>query len=127
MMRDDEIFAEALELPAAGRAAFLDRACAGDAGLRARVEALLASHEAARSYLERPVTERPPPAPGEEPGTVIGPYTLRQRIGEGGCGVVWLAEQTAPSAASWPSRLSSPAWTRAPSSPASKASARPSR
>ena len=59
MNRDDDIFAEALELPAPERAAFLDRVCAGDATRRARLEALLAGHEAAQSYLEQPLTARP--------------------------------------------------------------------
>ncbi|WP_164976200.1 serine/threonine-protein kinase [Oleiharenicola lentus] len=96
MKPDDDIFAEALELPAAERPAFLDRACAGQPDARARIEALLSAHDEAQRFLERPLTVRPPAGPEEEPGTVIGPYTLRERIGEGGCGVVWLAQQSTP-------------------------------
>jgi serine/threonine protein kinase len=97
MIRDDEIFGEALDLTGAERATFLDRACAGDAALRARVEALLAGHDAAGAFLGQAAVERPQPTlPEEKPGDVIGRYTLLKKIGEGGCGVVYLAEQTEP-------------------------------
>ena len=97
MIRDDEIFGEALDLIGAERSTFLDRACAGDAALRARVEALLAGHDAAGAFLGQAAVERPQPTlPEEKPGDVIGRYTLLKKIGEGGCGVVYLAEQTEP-------------------------------
>lgn len=96
MNRDDEIFGEAIELPVGERAAFLDRVCAGDAALRARLDALLAAHEAAAGFLEKSSVERPLVTPEERPGDVIGRYTLLKKIGEGGCGVVYLAEQTDP-------------------------------
>jgi serine/threonine-protein kinase len=94
---DDEIFSDALDLPLAERAAFLDRVCADDAAQRARVDALLAAADAAtaRDFLDQPVAPRPD-SPEEKLGDQIGAYTLVRRIGEGGCGVVYLAEQTAP-------------------------------
>src|SRR4051812_7128307 len=96
MTRDEELFAEALDLPAADRTAFLDRACAGDRELRARIESLLSGHDAADSFLEESLTARPTLRAEEKPGDVIGRYTLLSKIGEGGCGVVYLAEQKEP-------------------------------
>lgn len=98
MNQDDEIFASALELPAAERAVFLDRACAGDPARRARVAALLAGHDAATHFLEDSPVVRPDPVPlpEEKPGDVLGRYTLVRKIGDGGCGVVYLAEQREP-------------------------------
>ena len=55
---DETLFADALALPAAERARFLDQACAGDAHQRARVAALLASQEAAANIFESPATVR---------------------------------------------------------------------
>jgi serine/threonine protein kinase/tetratricopeptide (TPR) repeat protein len=98
------------------RAAFLDEACADDADLRRRVEALLQAHDQPDRLLDRPAAEHlggertvvpgaagevvstvVPRAAGEPVGTVIaGRYTLLEAIGEGGMGTVWLAEQTEP-------------------------------
>jgi eukaryotic-like serine/threonine-protein kinase len=98
--REREIFNAALELPAgAERAAYLDRACGGDAELRASVEALLRAAGGAGRFLAdeaRPAREAPPAAAGEGPGARIGRYHLLERIGEGGFGVVYLAEQHEP-------------------------------
>ncbi len=96
MNRDDEIFAEALELPAPARAGYLDGSCRDDPALRARIDALLAGHHAAADFLEKPCVDRTPFGSEEEPGDVIGRYTLLRRIGDGGCGIVHLAEQREP-------------------------------
>ena len=93
-----DLFLEALEIPApAERAAFLDGACRGDATLRCAVEELLANHRE-DSFLEDPAVSMPTvtSSPGEKPGQRIGHYKLLQQIGEGGCGVVWMAEQEQP-------------------------------
>ena len=94
---EETIFGHALDLPVAERNAYLTQACAGDAALRVRVEALLQAHDDAGSLLDaspggavRAALSRPPPE--EKPGALIGRYKLLQKIGEGGCGVVYLAE-----------------------------------
>ncbi|HEX5272450.1 MAG TPA: serine/threonine-protein kinase, partial [Gemmataceae bacterium] len=95
----DEIFCDALELAsAAERAAFLDRACGGDAGLRRRVERLLEAHAEADSFLAEgpPVAAASTDLAAEAGGTAIGLYKLLEQIGEGGMGTVWMAQQTEP-------------------------------
>src|SRR6476659_682729 len=97
----ETIFCEALEIPSANeRAAYLDRACAGDIEQRRQIEALLRAHFQAGHFLESPaatptITVDPSPVT-EGPGTVIGPYKLMEQIGEGGMGVVYVAEQSRP-------------------------------
>ena len=100
MGAEQKIFDEALGKKAgAERAAFLDHACGGDAALRARVERLLAAYEQAGSFLESPPTaalgETASPLV-ERPGVQVGPYKLLEQIGEGGMGVVFMAEQQRP-------------------------------
>src|SRR5262249_38332655 len=110
VMLEEDIFCAALDKTDPGeRAAYLDQAC-GDAAVRSRIEALLRSHEGAGSFLAGPA-----PADGdtgellaqhgaalrggrrdEAAGTRIGPYKLLQKIGEGGMGLVWMAEQQEP-------------------------------
>jgi hypothetical protein len=111
-MTEETIFATALELHTPGeRAAFLDEACDGDAGLRQRVEALLGAHDRAANFMERPAVEQiaavPPPVqrpdptatqaesldflqPPDKPGSLgrLGHYDVQGIIGHGGMGVV---------------------------------------
>jgi eukaryotic-like serine/threonine-protein kinase len=102
--RELAVFSIARRLPAGERATYLDEACAGDAALRQRVEELLQAGEEAGDFLEGPAAVRPkvggtvrlPAIPAEKPGDRIGRYKLLQQIGEGGCGVVYMAEQEEP-------------------------------
>ncbi len=95
LQRIERLFQAAADLPAEERAAYLDAHC--ESSLRARVDAMLARLEEDES-LAAPI----PPGEGdlaeltEGPGTVIGRYKLLQVIGEGGFGVVYMAEQTEP-------------------------------
>jgi hypothetical protein len=109
--RIEAIFTAALARPAEERAAYLDQACGSDAELRRRGEALLQAHDNAGSFLNQPaapasvttdasagqwIDRAAPPALAEGPGTVIGPYNLTEQIGEGGMGLVFVAEQQQP-------------------------------
>jgi len=97
--REVAVFGAARRLPSGERAAYLDEACAGDAALRQRVEELLQAGDEAGEFLESPAAAPPsgtPRLPSNRPGDRIGRYKLLQQIGEGGCGVVYMAEQEEP-------------------------------
>ena len=106
-MNESTIFNQALEIsdPTA-RAEFLDQACQDDDQLRRQIEQLLAAHTDPDSYFEAPFHRTDGPQEGptsdwphaglEQPGQKIGPYKLLQQIGEGGMGIVYMAEQVEP-------------------------------
>jgi len=101
--REAGLLQAATQLRGTARASFLQAACQGEPALRQRLETVLAARErpgpspgaeteAARSTLKL----EPPVGQDDAVGQVIGRYRVLQRIGEGGCGVVYVAEQTEP-------------------------------
>ena len=141
-MNESQVFTSALKLATpAERAGYLDEVCAGNAELRAAVEALLRAHANDPGFLEQPAgslsgTVDGPATPAlderlaqagvpEQPGEVLGGrYKLLQLIGEGGFGVVFMAEQTQPVQRKVALKLIKPGMDAARSSPASRPSGR---
>ena len=108
---EDTVFEAALEIKdAVERSAFLARTCPDNPKLRTKLEKLLEAHNKAEAFfadcqpaltissdpeLVQPVSE-PESGPDEQVGSLVGPYKLLQKIGEGGCGAVYMAEQQKP-------------------------------
>src|SRR5262245_52329442 len=96
----DEIFWEALHLASAEeRKVYLEHACGPDQELRRLVEKLLRAQPKAAEFLEQPLAESHATVDEpitECPGAVIGSYKLMEQIGEGGMGLVFVAEQQHP-------------------------------
>jgi serine/threonine protein kinase/tetratricopeptide (TPR) repeat protein len=90
----------ALSKPADQRAAWLDRECEGDPALRQRLDALLAARAQSEAIPIQPAQtinlQFTGEAPDEAIGQTLGHYKLLERIGEGGCGVVYVADQSKP-------------------------------
>jgi serine/threonine protein kinase/WD40 repeat protein len=89
------------------RAAFLEAACGGDADLRRRLDELFAAQPEAEAFFEKPASgaraalpatssDIPQGAANEVTGTIIGRYKLLEKIGDGGFGSVYMAEQKEP-------------------------------
>src|SRR5436853_7351177 len=99
---EETIFAATLQLPPEERAAYLQQRCGRDDALRHRIEVLLNAAEQSGAFLEEPAaptlsqTRTASVQLAEKPGDRIGRYKLLQQIGQGGCGVVYMAEQEEP-------------------------------
>jgi len=103
--RARQLFMELADLPRADQTAALSRLCGNDTTLRAEVEALLRAEMQAGGFMASPTSPASRSDPDaatmgvtthERVGAQIGRYKLLQQIGEGGFGVVYMAEQREP-------------------------------
>src|SRR5260370_6310638 len=99
-LEEEAIFNVARKIPSPeARGDYLRQACGGEEAVAARVQALLKAHDEQESFLAPPVLGQLPTVDDpmtERAGTVIGPYKLVEQIGEGGFGIVFMAEQQEP-------------------------------
>ena len=101
-MNERELFIAAIQIDEPQqREAYLNQACESDPQLLSRIHALIEAFETAGSFLDAQESDSSLPETQDSPGTFqiheqIGPYKLLEQIGEGGMGVVWMAEQQEP-------------------------------
>ena len=95
----EDVLQAALDRPPRERAAFLDEACAGDDELRSEAAELINAHDEAGDFIEQPAIAQDARVivgdqPGINGGRVVGPYRIIERLGAGGMGEVFLAQDT---------------------------------